>query len=301
MLLNEHLLSIAGASWHQPYLLRPDWEEKDTLAHLSSLRSRLDYHLSTQQWIDKDPRLCLTRDAVAHILLTDIPAIAILRHPVEVAQSLYLRNGFAPAKSLLIWLLYNYHLYNCSSSLPHYTLLHADLVSTDLEHRNSCSVLLEDFLQQTFPQNSTSLSSQISACLDRGLLHCNAGSTHQLGLDAATTQFFNALWQDIGTEVRQHQGRALATAFSAALPQGLSHLLPGQRTPVYGHHIAHQRECLERRLQQTENALHTTQIKAQDLEQTLQGMRSSRLYRLSQAGRRLWRRLWRPRVGADHS
>ena len=56
---------------------------------------------------DKDPRLALTRPLYEHLLLKKVPCLFVLRNPLEVARSLWLRDGFSLDKGLLIWLLYN--------------------------------------------------------------------------------------------------------------------------------------------------------------------------------------------------
>jgi len=61
-------------------------------------------------WVDKDPRLCITYAAFAHILLRRVNLAVIIRDPLEVATSLYLRNGMTIEKGLSLWFFYNHHL-----------------------------------------------------------------------------------------------------------------------------------------------------------------------------------------------
>ncbi len=108
--MNDHLLEMVGSSWDNPPLLFPDWSASPLLGELLNARSAMsDYALDTS-WVDKDPRLCLTYPAYIHIFLKRVPLAAAIRGPLEVATSLYVRNGFPLSKGLTIWYLYNYHL-----------------------------------------------------------------------------------------------------------------------------------------------------------------------------------------------
>lgn len=59
------------------------------------------------RWVDKDPRLSLTFPFYRHLLLKRVACVVPIRHPRDVAQSLFLRDGFSIQKSCLIWFLYN--------------------------------------------------------------------------------------------------------------------------------------------------------------------------------------------------
>ena len=128
---NEQLLAWAASQWDRPFLLRPNWEAPESLALLETLKPQLQCHTQQALWIDKDPRLCLTRDALSHVLLRDLPAIAVMRHPLAVAQSLHQRDGFSLKRAAAIWILYNLHLFNCHSQPPQQLLLFEQLTSKD--------------------------------------------------------------------------------------------------------------------------------------------------------------------------
>ena len=108
--LNDQLLSSIGCSWDQPPLLPPDWSPKQRIDEFCALRSRFMEQALNPAWVDKDPRLCLTYAAFAHILLRRVHLAVIVRDPLEVATSLYLRNGMAIERGLSLWFLYNHHL-----------------------------------------------------------------------------------------------------------------------------------------------------------------------------------------------
>ena len=125
--LNERLLKIANASWNHPFLLSPNWSDLEHYITLNETRQSLKPWALKKNWIDKDPRLCLTREAYFHLLLKEVPSIAIIRHPYEVANSLLARDGIHSDHALALWMVYNYHLFNSCRSLPNETLTFAYL------------------------------------------------------------------------------------------------------------------------------------------------------------------------------
>jgi hypothetical protein len=129
--VNNRLLGWAGTTWDRPFIARPAWEDPQSLRLISVLQRSLGSHTAGVDWIDKDPRLCLTRDAFSHLLLRDPAAIAVIRHPLAVATSLHRRNGFSLRKGAAIWVLYNLHLFNSHSRPPETVILFDDLVSPE--------------------------------------------------------------------------------------------------------------------------------------------------------------------------
>lgn len=104
---NDHLLASIGYSWHRPPLHPLAWSSGDRLRLLVEQRPLFRPWGSSCDWVDKDPRLCLTFGAFEHILLERAPLAISLRAPQEVAYSLFKRDGISVAKGLLIWWLYN--------------------------------------------------------------------------------------------------------------------------------------------------------------------------------------------------
>ena len=104
---NDHLLGNIGYSWHQPPLHPLAWQSGSRLKLLAEQRPLFRQWDSSCDWVDKDPRLCITYGAFEHILLQRAPLAVSLRAPQEVAHSLLKRDGISVAKGLLIWWLYN--------------------------------------------------------------------------------------------------------------------------------------------------------------------------------------------------
>ena len=91
--VNEELFDLIGRTWDTPPLLNPAWDSPPLLKSLQPIRSRLSAYALDKCWVDKDPRLCITYPAYLHILLKRVPLVLSLRDPLEVAASLYARNG----------------------------------------------------------------------------------------------------------------------------------------------------------------------------------------------------------------
>jgi hypothetical protein len=108
--LNDALLEGIGCHWNQPPLLMPRWDRPPLLESLIKARSGLGRYALSSQWVDKDPRLCLTLPAYVHILLKRVPVVAVMRQPLAVATSLYWRDGIPLDGGLAFWFLHNHHL-----------------------------------------------------------------------------------------------------------------------------------------------------------------------------------------------
>ncbi len=108
--LNDELLKSIGCAWDRPPLLPPNWSPKQRIDQFCALRSSFMEQALSTGWVDKDPRLCLTHAAFAHILLRRVALAVIVRDPLEVATSLYLRNAIPLERGLSLWFIYNHHL-----------------------------------------------------------------------------------------------------------------------------------------------------------------------------------------------
>lgn len=146
--VDEQLLQACGCSWDQPFAKLPNWRRPALSSVLEQGRQRLTAHGQNRLWIDKDPRLCLTRPAIEQILARPIPAIAILRHPLAVARSLQQRDGFNLHQSARIWWLYNRHLFNSPCQPPSAVLLFNQLLINEPHQHQHLLGALDVFLQR---------------------------------------------------------------------------------------------------------------------------------------------------------
>lgn len=107
---NETLLDLVGVDWQRPPLHPIHWQDPQLFPELFKARKAFASRATRAGWVDKDPRLCITYPAYLHILLRRVPVAAVIRHPFEVAGSLYARDIVPFSRGLLIWFLYNQHL-----------------------------------------------------------------------------------------------------------------------------------------------------------------------------------------------
>ena len=108
--LNNRLLQLADCRWDRPPLLMPDWSSDPFFKELFEARDRFAGLALKRNWVEKNPRLCITAGAMQHLLLRRVPIVAVLREPQAVALSLFRRNGIAIDQGLMVWFLYNHHL-----------------------------------------------------------------------------------------------------------------------------------------------------------------------------------------------
>ncbi|MBU0633403.1 hypothetical protein KKA17_12280 [bacterium] len=134
--LNEKLFYMLTSSWHDIFLLEDNWWNDEKFKSIENEALELIKNkLGNNSTIGiKDPRMCILFpfwENIFHTLALDIKCIYIFRHPIEVAKSLEKRNGFSEAKSILLWLKYNYYalkyIQNYQNVIISYPQLFTDL------------------------------------------------------------------------------------------------------------------------------------------------------------------------------
>ena len=104
--LNDELLSATGAAWDLPPC-EGETFQGDQLAAARAKANLLIAHISERPtWGWKDPRNSLTLP-FWRTLLPLMKTIIIVRNPLEVAYSMYKRNGTSYALGLRLWEIYN--------------------------------------------------------------------------------------------------------------------------------------------------------------------------------------------------
>src|SRR5262245_28507197 len=106
--INERLLAGIERSWHDVRDMPDGWQESIAASdgYAAIKRFVKEEFATSPLWAVKDPRLC----RLAPIWLRALedcdvqPAVLfVVRHPLEVAASLYVRNGWSRARSMLLW------------------------------------------------------------------------------------------------------------------------------------------------------------------------------------------------------
>lgn len=131
--LNNELLASVGHRWDSPWLAAPRFEDCMSAVDSLTIQRFLKTHPvgKDSDWIDKDPRLCLTIDMVSRVIRTSLPAIGIIRNPLAASYSLRKRNGFSMDHALGLWIIYNYHAFVANSTLPLELITFEELTSAD--------------------------------------------------------------------------------------------------------------------------------------------------------------------------
>ncbi len=114
VVLNDRALRANGATWHQPPEGPIRWD--DALA-TARQRSIADISRQTAVWMFKDPRTLLTlpfwQDGIRNL-----HTVAIFRHPMSVALSLYRREQMPIRQGLDLWISYNQRLLAAHAERP---------------------------------------------------------------------------------------------------------------------------------------------------------------------------------------
>jgi hypothetical protein len=108
--LNERVLSHLGTSWSDVFMLpyRLDQANLREVFEEEAKSILQDAFSGKRMWALKDPRLSMLIDFwLPYLRERDVSFIHVVRHPVEVANSLGRRDGFPRERSLLLWLLQN--------------------------------------------------------------------------------------------------------------------------------------------------------------------------------------------------
>jgi hypothetical protein len=130
--LNERILLHLGTSWSDVFL-PPYYLDRTDLREVfeAEARALLDKAFSGKRaWVLKDPRISMLIDFwLPHLRERNASFIHLVRHPIEVANSLKRRDGFPLERGLLLWLLQN---------------LNAEFFTRGL---NRCFINYEDFIR----------------------------------------------------------------------------------------------------------------------------------------------------------
>jgi len=142
--LHDRLLQALSQRWDSPLPLGEDWRQQSDAVHCSADLKKIVFEAFNEQpfWAWKDPRTCLVfplwRDVVTE-LGADLSVVYVLRHPIDVANSLATRDGFSREKSFGIWLNYNLSALSALEGIPTQVLSYDRLLDApEQELRKFC-------------------------------------------------------------------------------------------------------------------------------------------------------------------
>lgn len=109
--INDQILGLLGQSWESTIALPENWLSIDQIRSLKGAIKNFiqkefkNHHLFAL----KDPRFSLTLPLWKEVFLElaiELKQFILVRHPYEVANSLYKRNHIVPTKGMALWMKY---------------------------------------------------------------------------------------------------------------------------------------------------------------------------------------------------
>lgn len=128
---NQALLRHSGCVWFKV----DSWDDHQAASLSPALRNRLQAVISEldahQPWVLKDPRLCITLPCWLPLLKKPV-AVVVWREPLEIAQSLALRNAMPPDYALALWEYHAAGIVRHGAALPKIFIRFDELVENPL-------------------------------------------------------------------------------------------------------------------------------------------------------------------------
>ena len=179
---NNTFLNLIGFSWDYPPLYKPKWDSILESFSLEELRKDFITWIENKSWVDKDPRLAITREIYLHIFLREVMSIFIVRHPFQVINSLYNRDGISSDKGICIWLIYNYHILNSKCSEPTLTVNFNNIEDFKEFYSNSLSKNINSYLNindEKTKKLNESLSNNITLLLNKNSIRASSEKLYE--------------------------------------------------------------------------------------------------------------------------
>jgi hypothetical protein len=143
--INNDLLCAFGGNWAGPPALAGGWDADPRAGQFIGPATEVWARAhSTEPWLWKDPRTCLTLPFWRRAVDLAPVVIFVSRHPLEVASSLAARNGFSSAASLALWERYTRDALTGIGGWPVFVVSHAELMADPLEWAKQVREFLVD-------------------------------------------------------------------------------------------------------------------------------------------------------------
>lgn len=187
--LNDDVLTSGGSEWQDWLAFNPGWYQ--TARPAEYLRRAQDVmaaeYGTTSLLVLKDPRICRVFPFWRSVLdsLNISPRVMLpLRHPAEVAASLYRRNGIPDVNGLLLWLRHVLEAESSSRGIPRVVVTYDRLLADPVEVMRAA----QGQLGLVWPRLSESVGASIRNFLSPDLRHHTVTDPESL----ARTPFFAA-------------------------------------------------------------------------------------------------------------
>jgi len=100
---NNRLLDERDSTWFCPPALSSSDVSRMLKRHGTDALATLEYAHPQRPWVWKDPRTCMLLPFWSRVLAGRAAYLLVVRHPIEVSDSLARRNGYSPLVSLALW------------------------------------------------------------------------------------------------------------------------------------------------------------------------------------------------------
>lgn len=172
--VNERIFKSLNSSYDSLYLLPNNWwRSKDLKIYKDEIKKLIKDEFNISNLIGiKDPRMCRLLplwNEVFKELKFKLCFVIIIRNPLEIAQSLLVRNGFSIQKSMILWLLHMLEAELYSRNFLRIFILFNDLLSNTEKTIN----LILNVLGIELPKQFRDVKDEIKQFLEKDLKHHN--------------------------------------------------------------------------------------------------------------------------------
>jgi len=173
--LNDQILSAIDSRWDNVFATKDNeraWSAR--LPFLAEARQFLDHNFGDQDLlVIKDPRSSILSGFWRHVLneaAVDPVYVIMVRHPLEVAESLLARNGFPREKSLMLWTSYMLAIERDTRDARRVFVTYSDM----LNDWRGVLDRIETVLQRPLPRRTPSAGIEIDRFLSKSHRHHEA-------------------------------------------------------------------------------------------------------------------------------
>jgi hypothetical protein len=132
--VNDEILRRFGGDSGNPPRLPADWQSDPRVLGLSDIAEQVFFQtITTDEWVWKDPRTCLTLPFWRRVTRARAVALIVYRDPLEVAASLGAHHGVRKAAALDLWERYVRDALMHARGLPTYILSYRQLIASPFE------------------------------------------------------------------------------------------------------------------------------------------------------------------------
>ncbi len=174
--LHDRIFSHFSRSWHTSLPLPDQWHVSEEIKPFrNELIQLISQNFAAHSlWAWKDPRtsvfLPLWKD-VLNELKIDLSCVYVVRNPLDVAKSLYKREGFSYDKSFRLWFYYNFEALQASLSMPCFFITFKKFLQNwELELRRCVASL-----KINWPKEESVLKEEMRKFIYPGLCHSASG------------------------------------------------------------------------------------------------------------------------------